>query len=192
MYKKLSALLVLLSFFMFSRCGKSASDKKLESKEKELQQKEQYLNTFEQQLKARELEVRKRERLLDSLKPRQDSTGVYNPRIVGTWNITMECTETTCEGSAIGDKKTEQWNITYESNRVVARATVEKRLVRVYTGLFVENSIQLTARQNSDTETHIDVTLSPHPTVPNTMEGQRIINQGGKCKIIYQLKAEKL
>ena len=128
----------------------------------------------------------------DSLQKQADTVGTYNPNLEGNWSITMQCIETSCEGSAIGDTKTEQWNIAYQNNKVVVNATSNKKLIRTYTGIFKENTLELTAQQPLDTETHMDVMLTPHPTTANLMEGRRVINQGGKCKIVYSLKAEKL
>ena len=129
---------------------------------------------------------------MDSLKRKAGTIGTFNPDITGNWTVTMQCTETTCEGYAVGDTKTEQWNIAYQGTRVVVKATANQRLVRSYTGLFNENTLKLTAQLPPNTETHMDVVLSPHHTSENLMEGSRVINRGGNCKVIFTLKAEKL
>jgi hypothetical protein len=48
----------------------------------------------------------------------------------------MTCTETTCPGSAIGDTKTETWDISYQNNVLLAKANVGDKLTRVYTGTY--------------------------------------------------------
>lgn len=172
-------------------CG-GRDKKSLERQREEIQVKAQQLLIREQELELREQDVLKQQRQIDSLKTGSDTIGVYDPNLIGTWIVTMQCTETTCEGSAIGDTKTEQWNISYENNKIVARATANKQLIRTYTGLFKENTLRLTATQTPNPETHMDVVLTPHQSTVGLMEGQRIINQGGKCRIVYALKAEKL
>jgi hypothetical protein len=163
-----------------------------EKRAKELEKKEQKLRIWEQQLSLREQALIKRELIIDSLTSNSHTRGVVDPKLVGDWRMTMVCTETTCEGSAIGDTKTEHWNISYQNNRVVARVTANKQLIRTYSGFFKENTLELTADQAPESETQMRVVLNPSSEIANLMEGERVINQGGKCKIVYQLKAEKL
>jgi hypothetical protein len=187
---KLSAIF-LLSISLFLSCGDGNSKRDLQQKSEELEQKEQQLLSHEQQLDRREQELLRREQQIDSLQKQADTTGTYNPKIIGKWTVTMQCTQTTCEGYAVGDTKTEQWNISYENDRVTVKAFANKKLVRSYTGVFRENSLQLTTQLLPDAETHMDIVLSPHPTAENLMEGTRVINRGGNCKVVFALKAEK-
>jgi len=170
-------------------CGEADTQKSIEVREKEVEQKEQILKLWEDQLKSKELDLISREQRIDSLN-QSDTLGIINPRLVGVWKVTMQCIETTCEGSAIGDTKTEQWNISYQNNKVVVTAISNQKMIRFYTGLFKENSLKLTAQSSPD-ETQMDVILTPHPSMEKLMEGQRVINQSGKCKIVYALKAAK-
>jgi hypothetical protein len=181
---QLNYLIFLVLASLLTCCGEN------EKLAKELEKKEQRLKIWEQQLSLREQALIKRELIIDSLNSNSDTAGVVDPKLVGDWKMTMICTETTCEGSAIGDTKTEHWNISYQKNKVIARVLANNQLIRTYSGLFKENTLEL--EQVSGSETQMRVVLSLNPTVANLMEGQRVINQGGKCKIIYQLKAEKL
>ena len=183
---------VIALLILFTACGKSSNTKKLELREMQLENKEQELRMLEQQLALREQALTLRERSFDSLNNAVDTIGIYNPLIVGSWKVTMECIETTCEGSAIGDTKTEQWNISYQNNRVVSRVVVDGKIARTYTGFYRENTLELSALQTPDPQTHMNVVLTVNPSVAKVMEGQRIIIQSGKCKIVYRLKAEKI
>lgn len=157
-----------------------------------VEQKERDLSERESQLKLREQELLIREGVIDSLNGQSDTIGTYEPLLAGNWTVTMECIETSCEGSAIGDKKTEHWRISYRNKRVIAQAFDNNKVIRTYSGLFKDNTLSLIALKTPDPETHINVVLIPHPDKANLMEGQRVINQGGKCRIVYQLKAEKI
>lgn len=190
MVLKFSSILLVVSLIL-SGCGKSANQENIEKREKQIQLKEQQLKAFEQQLKLKEQNLLSREQQLDSLKIQSDTVGVYNPKLIGNWMVNMQCIETTCEGSAIGDTKTEQWNIAYKNNKVVVSASSNKKVIRVYTGLYKENTLELKAHP-SDLETEMSAVLTPHSSTENLMEGRRIINHSGKCKIVYALKAEKL
>lgn len=187
-YSIIFSALIILS----ASCGDNDNRKHLNDREKQLNDKERQLTAWEQRLKLKEQELSAREIKVDSLKNPRDTVGVYNPKLQGNWKVTMQCTETTCGGSAIGDIKTELWNISYQGNKVIARVTANNKIIRTYSGLFRENSLELTARHTSHTDTHMDVTLTPHLTTEGLMEGQRVINQGGKCKVVYSIKAERL
>ncbi|HXH98655.1 MAG TPA: hypothetical protein VNI52_00170 [Sphingobacteriaceae bacterium] len=189
---KLSDILLLIILSgLISSCGNNSDKKDLQLTEQKLKQKEQQLLSYEQQLNLRERELLKREQLIDSLRRQADTTGTYNAKLIGNWTVTMQCTETTCEGYAVGDTKTEQWNISYQNSRVIVKASANKKLVRSYTGLFRENTLELTAQPPPDAETKMDVVLNPHPTTENLMEGSRVINRGGNCRVVFTLKAEK-
>ncbi|SKB36478.1 hypothetical protein [Daejeonella lutea] len=184
-------LLTLILFLFFTACGKSAEERKLEQMAVDLESREKLLLAREQQVDLKELELAKLQQQIDSIRGKSDTIGTYNPELVGTWQVTMNCIETTCEGSAVGDTKTEQWIISYQNNKVIARAQANANVIRVYNGLYKENALQLAALETPDQETHMDVLLTPHATTKGLMEGQRIINRLGICRTVYTLKAEK-
>ena len=61
----------------------------------------------------------------------------------------MICTETNCPGSAVGDSKNEQWDISFQDNAIIATAISNNQMVRVYTGHYFGNSIRLTVQKDS-------------------------------------------
>lgn len=190
MYSKSFTLLFLASI-LFLGCESRDTEKKLEFREQEVQRKEQQLLTLEQQLKLKEQELIKREQQADSLKVKTDTLGVYNPKLLGDWIVRMQCTEATCEGYAVGDTKTEQWNISYRNNKVIVKAMSNKKVIRTYSGLFKENSLNLKAQPAPDAVTEMRVVLNPHATNENLMEGQRVIDRGNNCRVVFALKVEK-
>lgn len=183
---QLNYLIFLAFTLLLSNCGEN------KKREKEFEKREQKLKIWEQQISLREQALIKKEHIIDSLNSYSDTAGVVDPKLVGDWKITMECTETSCEGSAIGDTKTEHWNIYYQHSKVIAKVVANKQLIRSYSGFLKENTLELSLEQAPDSETQMRVVLNLNPALANLMEGQRIINQAGKCKIVYQLKAEKL
>lgn len=187
-------ILIFATFFIFvaGGCGKSDSEKKLEQRTSEVQRKEQQLQSLEKQLRIKEQQLTLQQQRIDSLTIQNDTLGIYNPQLIGEWRVTMQCIETTCEGSAIGDTKTEQWKIAYNENKVVVNATANKKLIRVYEGLYKINSLELATPPVPNAETTMNVVLNPHPTTKNLMEGQRVITQANNCRIVYSLKAERL
>jgi hypothetical protein len=170
-------------------CGRHKE--RIKKREELLNVREQHLQSWEQQLRLKEKRLIALEWALDSARRQLDSVGIYDSSLVGNWHVTMRCTETSCDGSAIGDTKTEQWNITYRNNRIIARVTSNKKFSRIYQGLYRENNLQLINRQQQqNTETVIMINL--HPISKDKMEGERVIDLGGNCKIIYDIEIEKL
>ncbi len=133
----------------------------------------------------------KREQQIDSTR-HTDSTAVYNAALTGTWEVQMTCSETSCPGSAVGDTKNETWEIAYQENNVIARAMVNNELVRVYSGIFTGNTLELVeARQAAPTQPPTRMVVRLRLANENSMEGQREIERIGECKIIYQVSMTK-
>jgi hypothetical protein len=177
---------------MVTGCTGEQDKKRLDDRERSIKRRESEIGLREQRLKASEKLLMTRKLQLDSAYKLKDSIGVYNEKIVGAWKVTMQCTETTCTGYAVGDTKTEQWNITYENNRVVVKAYVKKKLIRTYNGLFSNNAIQLTADQ-PELKIHMDVVLAPEGGRDELMTGHRTINkEENECRTVFGLKAEKI
>lgn len=181
-------ILYLILIVVLQSCGLNDREKKLKQRQEEIVLKEQQLMVWEQQLKLKEQELETEKVSLDSVKKQIDSTGVYNPAISGKWNVKMSCTETSCDGSAIGDTKTEQWHITYNQNTVTVRAYSGPVLIRVYVGTYRNNTLKIVdEKPNADAQ--IGATLNF--INEGRMDGIREIRQKD-CKIVYVLNARKL
>lgn len=114
-----------------------------------------------------------------------------NDSISGLWSVTMTCIETDCEGSAVGDIKTERWDISYRNGTLQAEAQVNDKLKRVYQGKLNGDTYQLVLKptmNNNDTKAKMLVSLKPLSY--QEMEGKREIYREG-CRIIYSLELEK-
>lgn len=179
----------LLVALCISGCGFAEREKALQMKETKLAQKEQELLLKENALLLKE-DSFKRRKVNDTA--RQDTAILYNPVITGQWKVQMTCTETTCNGSAVGDTKSEIWDISYKSNSVIAAVTSAKQLVRIYTGTYSNNLLELTDEvdlSSSSPATKISVRLTL--LSDNAMEGQREIIRSGDCKIVYAVQLNK-
>lgn len=184
LFKILCFSLLLLSY----GCGMNDREKRLDHREETLSKKQQELLLWENRLMLKEKELNARKTLLDSTSKTIDSAGIYDPAITGKWLMKMRCTETSCDGSAIGDTKTEQWDITYNKNNVVVTAFVGDKLTRIYNGLLKPGGLVVADKQSA-TESVIQINL--RPISENRMEGTREIIQKN-CKIVYLLVAERL
>ncbi len=175
---------ILTILVLLSGCGFKKREQAIAQREQELAKVQAELVLREQQLALKERELKERELLLDSTSRVIDSVNVYNPDLIGKWAVKMRCTETDCEGSAIGDVKAEQWEISYnDDSTVTAQAFAGKSLSRVYTGCYQGGVLQLVD------DKAIRVSLSF--TDKDKMEGTREISQAN-CKIVYSLSANKV
>lgn len=178
-----------MSIMLLTSCNYHKREEELRKKEAELNQKEQELSLKEKSLQLKEDDLLNREKRLDSAFT--DSTYIIDSTLIGNWSVKMVCTEATCTGSAVGDTKTEIWQINYQSNSIIAKVLSNNQLARIYTGFYTGNTIELIEEQNnqaSPSSTKMVVRL--RVTDPTHLEGQREISRDD-CKVIYSVQLER-
>lgn len=165
----------------------------LDKKLAEVNEKEQLLSLKEQSLDFKEQELNEREKLLDSTtkKIANDSLYILHPQLPGTWLVKMQCIETNCPGSAVGDTKNEQWDFKFHDNSIIASAISNNQLVRVYSGYYVGSSIKLTVQQDSTDLKAAKITVRLQNIKQKEMDGEREIIQANGCRIVYALQLKK-
>lgn len=181
---------LLTAAFLMPGCGLQEKEQALKKKEVELNQKEQELILREKTLQFKEEEVAQKERRLDTLA--KDSAFMFHPNLSGIWSTKMTCVETTCTGSAVGDVKIEKWTFSYEGNHIIARVISDNKLVRVYTGAFNANTLELTQFTEAtptSPATRMNVRLMVKDDTH--LEGQREIVRENECRITYAVQIEK-
>ncbi|ACU03473.1 MULTISPECIES: hypothetical protein [Pedobacter] len=176
---------IYIPLFFLAICLQSCG---LNEREKKAAQKEQELLAWEQRLKIKEQDLDNIKHALDSAKKQIDSVSTDNPAIIGKWSVKMSCTETSCEGSALGDTKTEQWEMSYKENHIVVKAYSGLVLTRVYTGSYKDNVLKI-VEEKPNSDALISATLNF--LAEGRMDGSREIVQKD-CKIVYALNAKKL
>lgn len=183
-------LYLLVLVFLSSGCDLRKREEQLQAKEAALNQKEQELLLKEKTLQIKEDELLLRERKSDST-IKTDTTNLYNTAIIGFWAVKMTCTEATCPGSAVGDTKTEQWNISYEANTIIAKAMSDDKLVRTYTGIPGGQVIELVEGPHESALQPATKMIVRLRLIDSTsMDGKREIIRNN-CKVIYDLQMEK-
>ena len=111
--------IILLASILMSSCASDERERRIAQREAEVNLKQEQLLLRERQLALKEEELQIRELALDSTQKQIDSLPLYDPAIAGAWLVKMKCTETSCDGSAIGDVKTERWEIAYDINNEI-------------------------------------------------------------------------
>jgi len=190
---KIVYVLFLLIVLSNVKCGLRQRETQLEKRENEINQKEQKLLLLETQLQLKEAALAEREKKADSIQialPVSDSA-LIDTTIIGDWSVNMRCTETTCEGSAVGDTKNETWSVTYQGNVLIAKAMADKQLVRIYTGTYTEAGLQLAAEQEQAAPSN-RITVTLEQTRAGEMQGIREIRRPEECHIVYALTLKKI
>ena len=185
-------LIILLSIVCFSSCSLREREKVVERRTTELNEKEQQLLLKEQTLKLKEDELAIKESRLDStvrLNPDSDTTRT-NPMYFGNWHVRMDCIETSCTGSAVGDSKIEQWTIDSADNGVIVRARVGTHLVRVYSGKQQGGYLQLSSEETGTAGGNVRMLVRLQLS-GEVLEGRREITRPGECRIVYSLDLKR-
>lgn len=179
--KPVFALLFLLS--LLSSCGLEQRERELKAKEEALAKKEQQLDQRQQVIREKEAEMLRNDSSINTM-------AVQNDTLPGVWDIQMTCTESSCPGSAVGDSKKERWDMSYQGQHLVARAFSGDQVVRIYTGIFTGNTIELLQDGTKDNEDGTKMVIRLYFKGPSTLEGHREIIRRD-CRIMYSLKADK-
>ena len=185
--------LFTIGIVTFCGCSLRQREIELDNKLNDLREREQQLSLKEQSLDFREQQLNEREKILDSTsrKISNDSLYLKHPQLPGLWSVRMQCIETNCPGSAVGDTKNEQWEFEFQENGVIASALSNKQLVRVYAGEFFNNSLRLSVQQDTTNEQFAKILVRLQAVKEGEMTGEREIIQANGCHIVYSLELKK-
>lgn len=190
---KWTIMFFALCVVILSGCNLHNREIELEKQANNLQEKEQQLSLKEQSLEFKEQNLNEREKILDSTtrKIANDSLYILHPQIPGVWSVKMQCTETNCPGSAVGDTKNEQWDFKFQDNGVIASAISNNQLIRVYSGEYVNSSIRLSVQQDTTDKQFAKMVVRLQEVKDKEMTGEREIIQTNGCRILYTLQLKK-
>ncbi len=178
--------LCLLSCLLLGSCG-------LQEREKKLEEGMQMLHQKEQELALKEQTLNDRQKTLDSVESKHtDTLANLYPTLEGNWSVKMICNVATCQGFAIGDTKSEQWEFRIQSNEVMAIAISNNKVTRIYTGNFNGDQLVMNAQlveTQPDLNTRMVVRI--RFSDPNNLTGEREIIRQDDCNIIYSLTLKK-
>jgi hypothetical protein len=195
-YFRMKWFILLFLTFSFAAlgCDTQKQENALQLREAKLKEKEQEVLLREQTVQLKEAELLERLKLLDSLTNPNvaDTLSTLHAPLPGVYNVTMKCTETNCTGSAVGDTKIEQWELSFENNLVIVKAMSEKKLLRIYKGSYTGSAIELTAQQdNLNTPQAGSMIVRLQETKDNGLDGTREITRPDNCRITYDLDLQK-
>lgn len=185
-------LLLPLIVLFLGGCQNQKREQQLAQREAALVQREQQLLLRENSLKLREQRLTEPAAAPDTTQQLAAADSARTVALVGTWVTRMNCVETDCPGSAIGDSKTEQWEISYEGGAFLVKATVNNQIARVYSGTLTGNTLDLKAQHLPD-ESLPDALISAQLEVVSDqrLQGRRFIDRPNTCRIVYALDMTK-
>lgn len=115
--------------------------------------------------------------------------------LVGTWNVKMSCINSNCQGTNVGDIRSETWYINYEGGRIIVKVSGNSTTNTLYTGTFDGKILKLhydlikTGLFKDKTVSVIDATLRMDS--PNELIGKRKVLNDGPCNIDYNISLTK-
>lgn len=109
---------------------------------------------------------------------------------IGKWKITMETTETTCEGNKEGDITQEIWTVTKRDGKIQVAVTENTTTNSSYEGNFINQKFRLKGSASSFLYKG-DVTVKGVLTDEKRFEAEREIIIDQPCKIEYKITGEK-
>ena len=178
--------------FVAASCDFREREQALQKREAAVYEKEQQLLVREKTVALKEAELLQKIKGTDSTHT-TDTTHTINTALTGNWRVKMTCTETSCTGSAIGDIRNERWGLEYQGNLLVAKATADEKLIRVYSGFYTGNTIELAEDRNSTVAPSSAKMVVRLRLVDSTnLEGEREIVRDNNCKIVYAMQMEKI
>ena len=187
---------IILSLFfiiVLSGCNLRQREIELEKKLAEVNEREQRLTLKEQSLELREQQLNEKEKKLDSTTQSNgyDSLMIKHPKLPGLWNVKMQCIQTSCPGSAVGDTKNEQWQFKLQDNGIIVSAISNNELVRVYTGIYRNNALQLSVQADTNLVATAKILVRLQQIDEKEMSGEREIIQPDGCRILYSLQLKR-
>lgn len=190
--RTISLGLAFVITLMVIACQNSSSQREAElaKKEKELLEKEKELlqkeNETLQAQQAQEQEVKR-----EAEKNREKG---YSPSsIVGNWEVAMNCTSSDCSNSAVGDIRTETWQIQFRDNKIKVTVTNSDTQVKEYEGTLNGNTLTLKSTRTAGFSTG-KATINVSLQDDNQMTGTREVLKGSGstiCKIEYYTKVTR-
>lgn len=182
---------LLFGIILISGCNLRERENELSKKLNELNRREQELALKEQKLAIKEQKLSAQQKALDSTTNiLNDSLFKQHQKVQGLWRVDMQCIETNCPGSAVGDIKTEHWNIEVNRNDVSVKARSNRHPAKDYYGSFAGNALKLEANLDSaEVNAKIDVELEL--VKDDEMQGERQVTQSTGCQILYSLRLKK-
>lgn len=176
---------------LLSGCDLQERENALQEKEKALLQREQELSLKEQLLNIREERLEANMLAVDSLLAVPDSLIKAYPDLPGTWSVRMVCSETNCEGSAIGDVITEVWNMSIHNNTIFAGSINNNQLTRVYSGGLTGADRIVLLSESTEGEKTVRMIIRLKRNNVHAWSGTREIIRPNECHILYDLELKK-
>lgn len=181
-------------------CNDNTRKSELNRRQLIIDEKEQSLVELEKKLLIREQQLAQREKTIDSLQRNlnQNDSVVspvdsveYASLFGGLWSVRLDCTLSTCENFAVGDTKTETWNLGTDGKRVVAQVVSALPGTKIFTGSVEQHTLYLQETlQPSDSNAVSKNELRLNILSNNEISGERELTRQN-CRVLYKVLMRK-
>ncbi len=178
---KTATALSLLFLFALLSCTDSAKEEQLNLREKTLSEKEQLFA-------AKEQDYEKLKMLRDSLQAVPDSTATvrFSKSFLGRYNGKMICTDSNCSENAVGDLRSDVWEILEDGVKITNKNGNEK----FYKGQFNNNELKL-INEEAAPALISEITLNFSDSLTSRIKGNRLLKREN-CISKFSVELEKL
>jgi len=186
MIKNILFILFIIPFFLIS-CNNKEKEGRLALREQQLLEKEK---AFAQ----KESEYQALLRMRDSIFSKKDSLKamIWPAEIAGTWNGKVICTESNCSDYVVGDQRTDIWEFDSDSTQLVTKIINNNNLIRLYSGKFDNNEINLNFKTDSTAKKNVEMNVLLNDISANKIRGSRTITAGNGCIAKFSVELVRL
>ncbi len=185
---RLKLLPIILTFFLltaFIRC-----QEKTDPRQAELQKRDSILTVKEKEFALKAADYQALLKLRDSLNTPMDTIAV-NPlpaEINGTWTGKIVCTHSNCTDYVVGDVRTDEWQLSADGGKIVAKNVNKTGVVRMYTGEYSGGKIVLASETSADAASQRTFRIEFGTVSAERLAGTREIQVDQSCTSQFSIE----
>ncbi len=163
---------------------------KTDPKQTELQKRDSILTVKEKEFALKAADYQALLKLRDSLNTPKDTVAV-NPlpvEINGTWTGKIVCTHSNCTDYVVGDVRTDEWQISSEDGKIVAKNVNKTGVIRMYTGEYTGGKVVLVSETPADAASQRTFRIEFGTVSADRLAGTREIQVNQSCTSQFSIE----
>ncbi|WP_332454737.1 hypothetical protein [Chryseobacterium aquaticum] len=176
-------LFLLFSLLIIFSCDNKERQEQLAERETKLLEKEKLFSKKESEYQAL-LKMR------DSIFAKKDTVKIstWPKEVAGLWSGKVICTESTCSDYVVGDQRIDNWEFGSDSIQPSVKIINNNNLVRLYTGKFENNEIQLNYKTDSTSKKNVEMSVLLNEISADKIKGTRTVTVDNKCTARFSVE----
>ncbi len=159
-------------------------------KQTDLHKRDSLLTVKEKEFALKAADYQSLLELRDSLNMLKDSVNV-NPlpvSITGNWTGKLVCTHSNCTDYVVGDVRTDEWQLSEEDGKIVAKNVNKTGVVRMYTGEYNGTEILLTSQNTPEAPVNRTFKIEFGTVSADRLAGTREIQVDQSCTSVFSIE----